>query len=545
MIERPKDDLYGIPQSQMIRACRKYGRDMKLVDSTGQELKGYSTLLRTFVFQRLVHKILAPREQEQYVGLLFPTTVYGAIVNAALAMDRRVAVNLNYTFGPDTINACIDKADIKHVFTTKRFLERFPKLKLNAEVVILEEAAKKITLWDKLSALIDTYFVPASTLDRKYGLDKIDPHEPLTIVFSSGSTGIPKGAVLSHNNITSNIAAFYKYIDIHEGDKILGVLPLFHGFGYSTTVWLPLTTAVMGIYHFNPLDAKKIGEMVRKYKPTAMPSTATFQRNFYRRCPKEDFENLPTIVCGAEKLPLDVAQSWEEKYGQPLMEGYGTTELSPVVSFNIDSSRLPDYQKWNRRGSVGRPLFNVEARVVDLDSGEVLPPNTPGMLQIKGPNVMLGYHKEPELTAAVLKDGWYTTGDLAKIDDDGFIWITGREMRISKIGGEMVPHILIEEAIGKIVRKATVSVEDVDEGITYFVAGLPDDKKGEKIVVLYKSFPLTPEEICKELQNEGLPNLWIPSPLNFRKVDEFPLLGTGKLDLRAAKAKAVELFAEK
>ncbi|MCL2306405.1 MAG: AMP-binding protein [Planctomycetaceae bacterium] len=525
---------YLLPPRRMIRACRNHPYMLKLADSTGKELNGIDTLVNTMVIRRLLRKILDPSEQN--VGLLFPGSVYGALVNAAITMDRRVAVNLNYTFNAETLNYCIKKAEIKHVITTKRFLERFPDLKLDAQLIVLEDCVKQVSLFDKLCGWFDAKLMPLPILEWKLGLTKIRQDDPISIIFTSGSTGTPKGVCLSHRNIAANTEGFKEHLLLVENDRILGILPFFHSFGYTTTIWIALVGPYGAVYHFNPLDPKKVGEMARKYAPSLLPSTATFQRSYLRRCPKEDFEKVATVVCGAEKVPLNLIEAWKEKYGTTLVEGYGTTELSPVVSVNINEARRSDYADWLRVGTVGRPLPGIQARVLDLDNGTILPPNSPGMLQIKGDNAMLGYYKEPEKTAEVLKDGWYTTGDVAKIDEDGFIWITGRESRMSKIGGEMVPHILIEEMIDRIVR-AELPNED-EGGVLVAVVGLPDEKKGEKVIVLHRPLPLTPDEICKRMQSEGLPNLWIPLPQHFYPVESIPVLGTGKLDLRATKEMA-------
>lgn len=536
---------YMIPARRMIRACRDCAKTLKLADSTGKELNGLQTLVLTLVVRRLLRKVLGPEEKN--VGLLFPTSVYGAVVNAALAMDHRVAVNLNYTFGLETINYCLQKAEIRHILTTKRLVDRlkdrFSEMKFDAELLILENLVDQVSLFDKLSGWFDAHFLPAFLLERKLGLTQIDLKDPLAIIFTSGSTGTPKGVVLSHKNIASNVEGFKDHLHLNSSDRVLGILPIFHAYGFATNIWIALMETVGGIYHFNPLEPKKVGEMGRKYRPTILASTATFQKNYLRRCCKEDLESIKTVICGAEKVPLDLIEAWEEKFGTSLSEGYGTTELSPVVSTNVDRSRRSDYKDWTRIGSVGRPFFNIQARIVHLEDGTVLPPNSQGMLQIKGPNVMLGYYKEPEKTAQILQDGWYTTGDVAKIDEDGFIWITGRESRMSKIGGEMVPHILIEELIEKIVSKASDPEEDAtEEGPRIAVVGLPDEKKGEKIVVLHKAIPISAEEICKSMQSEGIPNLWIPPSQNFQQVDQIPILGTGKMDLRGIKEMAEKLF---
>ena len=232
-------------------------------------------------------------------------------------------------------------------------------------------------------------------------------------------------------------------------------------------------------------------------------------------------------------MPTDLIDSWDAKFGYRPAEGYGTTELSPVVSVNIPKGRREDYQNFLREGTIGRPLGNVQARIVHLDSGKILPPSEPGMLQIKGPSVMKGYYKDTTKTSEVLQDGWYTTGDIAKIDAEGFIWIVGRQSRISKIGGEMVPHILIEDEISKVI--ASYSQGDTETQMSAAVSAVPDEKRGERLIVLYKQLPIPAEEICKRLQQANLPNLWIPYVKDFFQVESIPLLGTGKLDLRAVK----------
>jgi acyl-[acyl-carrier-protein]-phospholipid O-acyltransferase/long-chain-fatty-acid--[acyl-carrier-protein] ligase len=337
--------------------------------------------------------------------------------------------------------------------------------------------------------------------------------------------------MITHRNIAENVSGFYKHLNLGR-EIILGSLPLFHSFGYTTTLWLPAMTGVKGIYHFSPLEPKKIAEIVRKYRCSAITTTPTFLRNYLKHSQKEDYATMHTIICGAEKLPSDLIDSWDAKFGVRPAEGYGTTELSPVVSVNVPKSRRADYKDYLREGTIGRPLGNLQARVVNQETDEVLPVDAVGMLQIKGPSLMKGYYKDPEKTDAVIKDVWYTTGDVAKIDKDGFIWIVGRESRISKIGGEMVPHILIEDEITKII---TSRLPESEGGVVAAVSSVPDERRGERLIILYRHLPISTEEVCKLLQQAGLPNLWIPHPRDFFAVESIPILGTGKLDLRAVK----------
>jgi len=527
-----------IPIRQVMRACRAGLKDRKFADSTGVELTGGRTFMMTLILRKVLRRILA--KDEQNVGILMPTSAYGVLANLTLALDCRTTVNLNYTFHLDTINYCIKQAEIKHVLTSRKVLERFPDFaKIDAKLVVMEDLRDKIKWYDKAAGIIDAYATPIRCLEWVFGIDKVKLDDVLTIIFTSGSTGTPKGAMLTQRNIAENVDASYKHLRLVDTDILFGSLPLFHAFGYTTAFWLPATTRIQGIYHFNPLEPKKVAEMVRKYQCTATTTTPTFLRNYLRHSQKEDFESMHTIICGAEKLPTDLIDAWDAKFGIRPAEGYGTTELSPVVSVNVSKSRCADYQDWLREGTIGRPFSNLRARVVHLETGEVLPVDTPGMLQIKGPSVMKGYYKDPVKTAEVLKDGWYTTGDIATIDKDGFIKIVGRESRISKIGGEMVPHILVEDEVTKIIASHLASTPgDSGDGMLAAVSSVPNARRGERLIVLYRQLPIPAEEVCKLLQQAGLPNLWIPSPRDFVQVESIPILGTGKLDLRAVKALA-------
>ena len=530
-----------IPIRQVLRACRAGLKERKFADSTGTELTGGKTFMMILILRKVLRRILAKNEQN--VGVLMPTSTYGVLANLALALDCRTTINLNYTFHLDTINYCIQRAEIKHVLTSRKVLERFPDIKrINAELVVMEDLRDKITLFDKIAGVVDAYVTPLLCLEWVFGITKIKPDDVLTIIFTSGSTGTPKGAMLTHQNIAANVGMFLGHLNLQKTDTLLGSLPLFHAFGYTTSFWLPAMTCVKGVYHFNPLEPKKVAEMARKYQCTAMPTTPTFLRNYLKHSQKEDFETIHTMVCGAEKMPTDLIDAWDAKFGIRPAEGYGTTELSPVVSVNVPKGQRADYQDWLREGTIGRPLGNLQARVVNQETGTVLPVDTPGMLQIKGPSVMRGYYKDPEKTAEVLRDGWYTTGDIATIDKEGFIKIVGRESRISKIGGEMVPHILIEDEITKIIASRLPS--DSEGEVVAAVSAVPDERRGERLIVLYRQLPIPAEEICKLLQQAGLPNLWIPSPRDFFQVESIPILGTGKLDLRAVKTLA-EKVAEK
>lgn len=525
--------MLNLPR-RFLRMCRRSMKRCKAADSTGSELTGGELLTRALILRRVLRRhVLAP--DERTVGLLLPPSVGAVLANATLSIDRRVAVNLNYTFPADVINQhCIAKAGVRHVLTSRKFVERFP-LRLDAGMVFLEDLREQVTPADKLAGAAQAWCLPVAVLERALGLTAIAPRDLFTIIFTSGATGEPKGAMLSHRNLASNIDAFDQVIRLRASDVLVGILPFFHSFGYTVTLWSVMTLGPKGIYHYNPLEPRQIGKLCGDHGATILISTPTFLRSYLRRCQPADFKSIEVVIVGAEQLPGALADEFQACFGVRPVEGYGCTELSPVVSCNIPPSRAAGAPCGLKEGTVGRPLPGVSAKVVDLDSGADLGTDRSGMLLIKGPNVMEGYLDEPEKTAAVVRDGWYVTGDVAAIDGEGFIRITGRESRFSKIGGEMVPHIRVEDAITSLVKSD-------QDALRLAVTSVPHPTKGERLVVLHTGLAKAPDQICRELGESGLPPIWIPSPDSFRQVIEIPILGTGKLDLRRVKEMARQQF---
>lgn len=527
---------YPVLPKRIIKVWRRHGKRMQVADSTGVESGGRESLVKALVLRRVMRREVFS-DDESYIGILLPPSVGGVLVNIALAMDRRITANLNYTVSSDVVNHCIKDLGIKHVLTSEKFLSKLD-MEVDADVVLLDSLRDKITTLDKAIGFIQGNLVPAGILYRILGLNKIEPDDLLTVIFTSGSTGMPKGVQLSHANISHNVDAIERAIHLNDEDTVLGVLPFFHSFGYSVTLWAVMTLGPKGVYHFNPLDARQVGKLAERYKATVLLGTPTFLRGYLRRIEPKQFENLDVVVVGAEKMPADLFDAFEQKFGVRPVEGYGTTELSPLVSVNIPPSRsAAKYQPDLVEGSVGRPLPGISARIVSPDDGVTdLPDGDDGMLLISGPNVMQGYANQAELTGKAIKDGWYSTGDIAHVDNQGFIHITGRQSRFSKIGGEMVPHIRVEEEIAKCFQEG----EDDDE-IRVCVTAVPCEKKGERLVVLHRPSDTQPENVREKLREAGLPNLFIPSADSFYQVNEVPLLGTGKMDLKRAKELAAEL----
>ncbi|HWB00243.1 MAG TPA: AMP-binding protein [Pirellulales bacterium] len=520
---------------RMLRQCRRQLFKPKLADSTGTDLSGGMVLLRTLLLRRVLRRDVLAHD-ERFVGLILPPSAAGVLSNAALALDRRVAVNLNFTASADVMNSCIRQCGIKHVLTSRKVMEKL-SAKLDAELVYLEDFRDRVTTLDKLIAGAEAFTTPIPVLERMLRLTQAGVDDLVTVIFTSGSTGEPKGVMLSHRNVGSNVDAINAIVRLETHDVLLGAIPLFHSLGYTTTMWTVLTLNPKGAYHYSPLDAHGLGKLANQQRATIIITAPTFLRSYLRRCQPEDFAALDVAVAGAEKLPVDLCEAFEEKYGVRPVEGYGTTELSPLVSVNVPAGRATEANKVvAKEGTVGRPVPGVRVEVRDPESGKPLPTGTPGLLWVTGPNVMLGYLNQREMTARVVRDGWYNTGDMASIDADGFITITGRESRFSKLGGEMVPHLRIEEALQQALGSSP------DE-LTIAVTAVPDARKGERLVVLHTELSKSPQELTKALAAQGLPNLWIPSADSFYKVDQIPVLGSGKLDLRHMNDLARELVA--
>jgi len=522
-----------VPARKFIRACKRRKFGSKVADSSGEDMTGANLLIRTLILRRLLRRRVLS-DEEQNVGVLLPPSAGAILANAALAIDRRVAVNLNYTVSSEVMNYCIHKAGIKHVLTSRKVTDML-NMDIDAELVYLEDLKDHVTAGDKISAAVAAFAAPARMLERSLKLHQVATDDLLTIIFTSGSTGTPKGVMLTHGNIGSNVEAIDQVVHLKKDDVILGVLPIFHSFGYTVTMWSVLTLDIKGAYHYSPLTPRPIGRLCARHKATILLATPTFLRSYLKRCKPEDFATLDVVVAGAEKLPTDLCDTFNENFGVRPVEGFGATELSPLVSVNIPPSRsIDNFQTDIKEGSVGRPIPGVCAKVLHLETGEELGPGEPGMLLIKGPNVMRGYLDMPDKTAEVLKDGWYVTGDVAFIDDEGFITITGRESRFSKIGGEMVPHVKIEEALADVIGA------DREDGLQAAVTAVPDARKGERLVVVHRTLDKPIDELIEGLRAAGLPNLFIPSADSFIEVQELPVLGTGKLDLRRVREIAAE-----
>ena len=420
------------------------------------------------------------------------------------------------------------------MISARAFLERV-HIQPPAEVIFLEDLAKNPTFIERLSSVLAAALLPAGALMKFAGAARLPSLDDLaTIIFSSGSTGDPKGVMLTHYNIASNVAQLNQVFMLHAEDRIMGILPFFHSFGFTGTLCLPAATGIGVVFHPNPLDSRVIGALVNKYAVTMLLATPTFLNAYTRRCTPEDFGSLRFVMAGAEKLPDRISQAFEDHFGIRPHEGYGCTECSPAVTVNTIDFRAASFRQVGaKRGSIGHPLPGISVKIVDPDTMQPVGPDEPGLLIVRGPNIMRGYLNKPEKTAEVLQEGWYNTGDVARMDEDGFIRITDRLSRFSKIGGEMVPHIKVED----ILQELAGATEQ-----TFVVTGVPDEKKGERLVVLHTLDEAKLEECLEKLGKSDLPALWRPRKDQFVRVENLPYLGTGKLDLRKARGLALEMM---
>lgn len=515
---------------RVIRTAKRCWFRFCMADSLGRELTFGAMLTASLMLAKWFRRA---RPEEKRVGVLLPASVGGALVNNGLMLAGKTPINLNFTIGAEAMDAAIAKSGIKTIIASKAFLAK-AKLEARPGTIFVEDMLGGFGKVERVLTYIKAMLLPTGLLCR-LTVPKGDPFKDLaTIMFSSGSTGEPKGVMLSHHNVISNLEAIGQILGAAPEDRVMGVLPFFHAFGFTGTLFMPLVLGLGAVYHPNPLDAKSIGGLIKKYKATLLISTPTFCQAYYRVCAPEDLASLRHVVVGAERLRPEFAEQFKEKFGIQLLEGYGATEMGPVVATNVpDVLEGPDRQIGTKPGTVGHPIPGVAAKVVDAETGAPKKEGEEGLLLLKGPGRMVGYLADPDRTVQVLREDWYVTGDIAIIDEDGFIKITDRLSRFSKVGGEMVPHLKIEEAMLRIPGiggAAVIAVPDADRGERLFGLYVADEAMG-------------PELVWQGLSDSGLPKLWIPKARDLRRIDELPTLGTGKIDMRRLKQTALTLAA--
>ncbi len=470
---------------------------------------------------------------EKRIAIVLPASKGAVVANLATVLADKTPVGLNFTAGVEAVSSAIRLAEIETAITAKAFQNRLPDFPWPNNSVLLDELLPRLKLkilfwW--VAAIVTPYFL----LARWLSLPRTGDHKEAVLLFTSGSSGEPKGVVLSHHNLIGNVTQFTVLLDAGPDDKLLASLPFFHSFGCTVTLWYPLLEGTPIITYPNPLEAGKNAALVEKHKITVLLATPTFLRAYLRKAEPEQLRSARLVIVGAEKMPLDLSRKFFERFGKRVMEGYGLTETSPVVSVNLPDP-IPERPKLRvqtlyRLGSVGKMAAGISAEIREPETDKKLTIYESGMIWLRGPNIFEGYLKDATRTAEVLRDGWLKTGDIGRLDEDGFLYIEGRLSRFSKIGGEMVPHEVVEQKI--------IEALGLDGGERQLaIMGVPDEVKGETLLLLATT-SVDMNALRAKLSDADVPNLWIPK--RSRQVKEIPVLASGKLDIRRCQELAAQ-----
>lgn len=526
--------------SAWIRTAKHVGSGPSVYSPDGKHLSGYSLATAALSFAKIIDKLTAG---EQRVGILIPPSGPGIIVNLACLIRGRTVYNLNYTNTPEVMDYCCDIADVKTIITAKVFVEKLKqkgldmdKLLSKYKIYYMEDLKGLLSKRTLIVNFIRVAFLPAWYLEKRF-FKKVSLDDVATVIFSSGSEGNPKGVELTHFNLMGNIKQCESALNPCHEDVFLGLLPLFHAFGFSITTMLCLVEGIPVVTCPDPTDAKLVGRVCAEFKVTFLVATGTFLRmwGMSKHVHPLMFSHVRAIYAGAEKIREDVRQLYRTKFKLEIFEGFGCTETTPVSAVNTKDVLMDDYKtvlQGNKPGTVGAPLPGTQFRIVDPDTLEELPVGEDGLILTGGAQIMKGYLKNPEKTAQaiVVINGkrWYKTGDKGHVDEDGYLTIVDRYSRFAKLGGEMV-------SLGSVDFK--ISETPYFEGIDHFTVAVPDGSKGEKIALLFAG-DITEDEARDRLRQVGLPPLMVPSYVV--KLDDLPKLGSGKSDFQTGKKLAIE-----
>lgn len=490
----------------LLDGIRIHGRRRRVLEDIRQRPESYAGILRaSLALGRIVGKL--SREGE-FVGVLLPNVATTVSLLFGMFAMRRVPAMLNYTAGAENLQRACRLANLRVVITSRAFIE---KARLRAVVdrlegvrlVYLEDLRQQFGLRDKLWLVAWARWFPRAVMRP------VRPEEPAVVVFTSGSEGKPKGVAISHDAILANTDQARAVIEFAPKDKFMSALPLFHMFGLTIGVFLPLLHGSRVFLYTSPLHYRVIPELIYEYDCTVLFASSTFLGNYAKYAHPFDFSSLRLVVAGAEKLADEVRKLYLEKFGIRILEGYGVTETAPVVSVNTPMAA--------RTGTTGEIFPGVEYRIEPVPGIE-----DGGILHVRGPNVMLGYLSETrpgtiEPVRSIFGEGWYSTGDVASVDEAGVITIRGRVKRFAKVAGEMVSLELVE-------RIALAASPDCEHAAT----AVSEPGRGETIVLFTEDAHLRREGLQQAARDLGAPELAIPRRLIH--VDEVPLLGSGKKD---------------
>ena len=523
-----RKSLEGHLGREVAEGLAKKGGAIALVDRTSarREFTGATLLALGWAFAGELKR----RTTSKRVAIVLPPGVAAAVANLGCVLAGKVSVNLNFSLGREQALSCLQRAEVDLVITAGAFRsklsEKSPDFPWGDQVLDVADFLATHSRADLAFRISLIRCLPTSWVLACMGLPKHGGDDEAALLFTSGSSGQPKGVRLSHRNILANLRQIDDADILPDDAVLLSSLPVFHSFGFTIGLWYTLSRTPRLVTLPSPLDSTAAVKAIKEEKVTVVVGTPTFLRPYLRRGTAADFASLEWAVVGAEKCPTDLIDAFAAQLETPILEGYGITETSPVLAVNVPDRLDPEGPDgvWlgNVRGSVGRPVIGVAVRFLDPETGEVLPNGQVGLLEIKGANIFMGYLDAEQTAKAMTPDGWYRTGDLGRMDDDGFLHLAGRLSRFSKIGGEMVPHGTVEDALRKVM-KLTDSAE-----IKVAVSSTADPAKGEQLIVLHVD-DVDVEAIRTALAAEGLANLWIPKV--FKKVSAIPILGTGKLDL--------------
>ncbi len=529
-------ELETIP-CEIFNRLKELKNDNIITDSTGVTLSATKYLTASILFKDLFKNI-----SEQNIGVMLPASSAGSFINTSLLMLGKSVVNINYTSSFQILTSALIKAEVKTIITSNKFIKKLKEKGLDLQdlenkfkLIFLEEEKEKISKIKGLLTLISVRVLPALILKTLH-IKNISKSSTALIMFSSGSENIPKAIELTHDNIVGNCSQIANILNVHEEDIILGSLPLFHAFGIVVTTFMPLLEGIFTVCSADPTDSTTIGKLVYKYKVTIMCGTSTFFRLYTlnKRVESVMFDSLRFVIAGAEKLNEKVKEEFKTKFNKEILEGYGTTETSPVATCNLPDILTSDFtvQKGSKIGSVGMPIPGTMIKIVNPDTFKELEVEEEGMVLISGIQVMNGYLKDKAKTKEVLKtiDNriWYITGDKGRLDKEGFLTIVDRYSRFAKIGGEMISLSLIEKKIE----------EFLNDEVEIAATSIKDEKKGEKIILLLSNITTENLELLKKQIIEKFDNnLMIPSI--YKIVKEIPKLGSGKRDFNTIKKLAL------
>jgi acyl-[acyl-carrier-protein]-phospholipid O-acyltransferase/long-chain-fatty-acid--[acyl-carrier-protein] ligase len=460
---------------------------------------------------------------ERRVGVILPPGTVGTLANVGLLFAGKVPVNLNPTLSEAATRACLEQAGIKTILTAGTIERKCTKFPWTTRVLHIESEIGNISLAQSFWHLAAAFLLPTSLLARVAGSTKTEPDAEAILLFTSGSSGLPKGVPLTHRNLVTNILQVSETGFAEKDDRLLSALPLFHSFGLTMGLFFPLVTRRAIVSAPSSLDCDKLAEAARADAPTVLLATPTFLRQYLKRIPRDAFGTLRRVVSGAEKLPADLRVAFHARFGCEVLEGYGLTEASPVASLNVPKpargAGADSIQHGARQGSAGRLLPGIAMRLLDPESLEETSYAQRGLLALRGANLVTGYLGGE--AREKFRDGWCITGDIVSVDEDGFLFLEGRASRFSKIGGEMISHAAVEEAVAAALPNQ--AVQDC-------VVGIPCPDKGEELVML-TTRSISREDVRRALASRGIPNLWVPRAVI--QVPQLPVLASGKLDLAA------------